>query len=701
MSLKQKAVFTSFGVLTILGLIGIIFLFSGGLTSSHDTTEPEISWKPRTISDIYGPFKNLSADINDYIWPTDITRTMTSAFAEFRSTHFHAGIDISTLGQVGAPVFASRDGYIEQIGVSPFGYGKYIIMRHADGYSTLYAHLDSFDDRIDESVYAYQNEIGRYSVTLSFEPDEFVYKQGETIAQSGATGSGPPHIHFEIRDTNNNPVNPKLSDNIGINDRMPPIFNRIAALPVKANSFVNDRITPITVPAIAIRAGEYVVRNPIRICGTVGLGADVHDRNNDTWYRHGIYSMEFFIEDSLYYSLQYNRLPIAHRQQIRLHYDHHLLNTGRGRFQKLFIEEGNVLPFYDRREHGSGLIHADELDEGTYSFAINVFDFAGNKSTLTGSLEIRNSTHKNVTALTPRIDDKPHIPITETDLTIKNELYRDMMVINVTHPEYNNNANPLIIEYNNTRHTVPFTTNRGYSHQARIQLEPHSKSDLHFYYLYNDTVYTHTETVYAIRPDAAGDIMLDNGNFKISYNYGSVYYPVYFRFNRVDNDDMFYYSFNSTSTVFDEGIGYSISVPDSIAPFDRSVVYTRSRSRWNTSGSVRDPEARTLSGTSRSMFNDVTIAVDSTAPSISNVIVDGNRNMRLRFRLQDNDSGIDHSSLTIYLDERQLIGRYDPDLSMVIYRTREPIAPGRYDLSISVRDRAGNSSTYERVVNIN
>jgi hypothetical protein len=67
-------------------------------------------------------------------------------------------------------------------------YGNYIILEHAGGYRTLYAHLkkDSF-----------MEEILGHSV-----------QQGQPIAQSGTTGcSTGPHLHFEVR-LNNAGVDP-------------------------------------------------------------------------------------------------------------------------------------------------------------------------------------------------------------------------------------------------------------------------------------------------------------------------------------------------------------------------------------------------------------------------------------------------------------------------------------------------------------
>jgi murein DD-endopeptidase MepM/ murein hydrolase activator NlpD len=88
------------------------------------------------------------------------SRVMTSSFGEFRSTHFHAGIDISTGDTVGLPVVASRDGYVRRISVSPNGYGKILHIRHADRYTTSYAHLQGFPAWIDQLIRAEQHRRG-------------------------------------------------------------------------------------------------------------------------------------------------------------------------------------------------------------------------------------------------------------------------------------------------------------------------------------------------------------------------------------------------------------------------------------------------------------------------------------------------------------------------------------------------------------
>ncbi|MEH8020186.1 M23 family metallopeptidase [Rheinheimera metallidurans] len=86
----------------------------------------------------------------------------------------HKGVDLSA--SRGTPVYAPADGVIEVVRSSKEGYGNLLKMRHAFGFSTLYAHLDSF----------------------KVKSGDFVHR-GELIATSGSTGlSTAPHLHYEV-----------------------------------------------------------------------------------------------------------------------------------------------------------------------------------------------------------------------------------------------------------------------------------------------------------------------------------------------------------------------------------------------------------------------------------------------------------------------------------------------------------------------
>lgn len=87
---------------------------------------------------------------------------------------FHSGQDFGSSS--GTPVGASADG-VANVRWDPDGYGKYIVVTHPNGMSTLYAHL---------------------SATLVMKGQEV--KKGEVIGLVGSTGgSTGPHLHFEIR----------------------------------------------------------------------------------------------------------------------------------------------------------------------------------------------------------------------------------------------------------------------------------------------------------------------------------------------------------------------------------------------------------------------------------------------------------------------------------------------------------------------
>lgn len=86
----------------------------------------------------------------------------------------HKGLDLSA--SRGTPIYAPADGVVEVVRPNKQGYGNVLKIRHAFGFSTLYAHLDSF----------------------KVKSGHFVHK-GELIATSGNTGlSTAPHLHYEV-----------------------------------------------------------------------------------------------------------------------------------------------------------------------------------------------------------------------------------------------------------------------------------------------------------------------------------------------------------------------------------------------------------------------------------------------------------------------------------------------------------------------
>lgn len=92
-----------------------------------------------------------------------------------RGDAFHAGVDFPVPG--GTPVRAAGGGCVSTIGWDPAGYGRYIVMSHRAGMTSLYAHLAATTVRNGACV-----------------------PTGARIGTVGATGNATgPHLHFELR----------------------------------------------------------------------------------------------------------------------------------------------------------------------------------------------------------------------------------------------------------------------------------------------------------------------------------------------------------------------------------------------------------------------------------------------------------------------------------------------------------------------
>jgi len=87
----------------------------------------------------------------------------------------HTGVDWST--PYGTPIFASGNGVVEKVGWEG-GYGKYVRLKHNNGYETAYGHMSAF--------------------AKGMEPGKRV-RQGQVIGFVGSTGlSTGAHVHYEI-----------------------------------------------------------------------------------------------------------------------------------------------------------------------------------------------------------------------------------------------------------------------------------------------------------------------------------------------------------------------------------------------------------------------------------------------------------------------------------------------------------------------
>ena len=80
--------------------------------------------------------------------PVKIPLKLSGNFGELRSSGFHSGIDIKTLGKEGIEIKSIEEGYISRISISLSGFGKAIYITHPNGFTSVYAHLSRFNENI-------------------------------------------------------------------------------------------------------------------------------------------------------------------------------------------------------------------------------------------------------------------------------------------------------------------------------------------------------------------------------------------------------------------------------------------------------------------------------------------------------------------------------------------------------------------------
>ena len=332
-------------------------------------------------------FDSIRTNLSDYIWPTNATRLITSSFGEYRRTHFHGGIDIRTHDRTGYPVFASRDGYVERIRISPTGYGKMLYVRHADGYTTTYAHLEKFAGAIEEWARREQQRLQQSPVDIRCDPGAIRVSKGETIAFTGQTGIGAPHLHFEIRDENLNPVNPLLCPGLRIDDTIPPEIYRVEFTPLSPDGEVNFRAEPLVLKVHRINRSRGRLPEPIAVSGRVGISIDARDQSNGTYYRHGAYGHDLFLDGHILFSVRLNRVSFADDQEAGLYYDWEMEGGRSQRFERLYSPIPVRLPVVNGAPGDDGVI-SDLLPPGRHTLRIVSRDFNDNMSEVSATIVI-------------------------------------------------------------------------------------------------------------------------------------------------------------------------------------------------------------------------------------------------------------------------------------------------------------------------
>ncbi|WP_203258243.1 M23 family metallopeptidase [Hyunsoonleella ulvae] len=310
--------------------------------------------------------------------PLDIPLILSGTFAELRSNHFHSGVDIKTQQRTGLKVKAAADGYVSRIKVSHYGYGKALYITHNNGYTTVYAHLKKFAPEIEDYIKKKQYEKESYEIELFPKTDALLVTKGNLVAYSGNSGgSGGPHLHFEIRDNAERPINPMLFG-INIKDSKLPTVTSIYAYPLDDSSCVKHSYVKQNLKLIPLKNGDYTVEN-IQAFGKIGFGITTWDRQDLAVNKNGVYNIQTFVNGSKNFELDFKRFAFHETKHINQLIDYKHFKSHKQRIQKLF-RINNPLSIYKDLYKDGVLTIADS----TYSvYKIKISDFKNNTAWVT------------------------------------------------------------------------------------------------------------------------------------------------------------------------------------------------------------------------------------------------------------------------------------------------------------------------------
>ena len=560
-----------------------------------------------------------NAQINPkYIFPINggSIQYLAGTMGEIRHNHFHAGIDIKTGGKNGVPVQAIANGYISRIGISEGGYGHVLYLTHLDEKTSVYAHLERFEEGLETYTLSEQYQNETYPIQLFPKKNRFYFNQGDIIGYSGNSGSSlGPHLHFEIRNAKQEFLNPfdELSFN-EIQDNIAPTIKYIAFKCLDINARVNGAYGTLMVPTTK-KNDLFSIKKSISLLGNIGIEIYHYDNMSGSPNRNGIPEIVLKIDqDTLFHQLK-KSMSFSKQREISAHIDYPFSIKNYITLNKLYKSDGNKLNFYIKNNEGY------------------LFDYTPRELEI-----ILKDNHQNISSFKTKLNDEnsfenyyPHLRTFEIDE-------------NQFHFVSNNSSSKVFIG------------------DRFIQLEPYlSNSNQHYYLL--DLRYGLPDSIKSgnltIKPNFITEIppgveySFHNEDFVLEFNKNSLFDTLYLQFNKKYDslESKTFYSFNDATIPMRKEVIISIHDPDPIKS-QYQIFQIDKKNRIIYVGSERNTQGSFTFKTRQ--LGTFTLDSDTINPVIKPISWNA---MSLKFMIEDTKSGIKSYHAT--LDEQFLLMQYD------------------------------------------
>lgn len=603
---------------------------------------------------------------SDYMFPIQpgAVNYLSGTMGEQRSNHFHAGIDIKTGGVEGLPVHASNKGYISRIKVSTWGYGNALYMLHPNGQTTVYAHLKKFNDEIARYVRQAQYEKQTFDIQLFPEKDQFSFNRGDIIAFSGNTGgSGGPHLHFEIRDEDQNVLNPLKYGFPEIKDDIPPTVERIALKTLNKTARINNMQGRFEFDVVK-KGNNLSINEPVAVSGLVGIEVLTYDRLNGASNKNGVSCIQLNFDGRQIFNQNISKFSFALSRNILMLQNYKVYRQTGQRYNKLYVDDGNWLNFYETNDLKGKILVNDTL---IHNVEINLWDNYSNKATLQFTL----------TGHTPS-------SVAQTDWHLPaGEAYRvNDNILKLFSPLGESGASCAVLFANRLKYELSpayIVNNKAVYLWNLTAGLPDSVSLCGKYLRFNFEAMVPPKSAFNFYGNAM-DIY-----FPRHALFDSLYLSTSYRYDSLQQREL--YTINEDLVPFRKNIYITLKPKTHYPDKEKTAVYSISSNGYPgyEGGEWKNGNIQFRSRN----LGTFTLLTDTAPPSIK--IIQINKE-NISFAVKDELSGLNHFELKV--NDKWVLMNYDYKRDLLWSEKLDNTRPFRGTVVLKVRDNAGNENTY-------
>ncbi|HTH57032.1 MAG TPA: M23 family metallopeptidase [Cyclobacteriaceae bacterium] len=613
------------------------------------------------------PEKNSASENpidRSYLFPINPGQpnSLTGSMGELRNSHLHAGLDIRTNNSVGMPIRAAQRGYASYVVVSAHGYGNALFITHPDGNMSVYAHMDHFNGKVAEHILKKHYEQKSFELMFEIPKDLIPINQGDTIGFVGNTGgSEGPHLHFEIRDSSNLALNPLQFKFEEIKDGMAPVVQKIAFQTLDIDSRINGKFGRVEY-FLMKRGNVYSLGMPLQVKGKIGIEVLAFDRMDYSNFRCGINNIEIFADSEKIFSQHIEKINFLDYDDIVTMMNYSTLKTRGLRFNKLYIEDGNPLSFYEKGID-KGLISV--LDKSK-NIQVSLKDTYGNESKV--ELQLIPEKQNNAVSISP------------ISGSFDFEVNGDVLKLQVSPCA----AKSKIVIYEKGAALALDPSYEANGQQVFLidlkKMIPDSAQACNGMVRFNMADQIPSKTEYTFFSDWAD----------IRFNKNSLYDTLYLNFERTVKNEKEVFAIGKVTEPLNDSINIELKqLKRDVNDPKVAVYHLGGRAKDFVGGRWENGNMKF----STRELGDFVLLKDSTPPYIQRIYCTSNN---ARFRISDNLSGIKKYEATI--NGEWLLMKYDYKTGALQSERLDKAIPLKGEFELKVTDRVGNEKVYRQKI---